>query len=71
MAKRMNGYGFKGEYNHKTGLIGEYDKKSDTTTYYSITEALSEFHEKSLSISFKEENGVTAVENIEDDSEEE
>lgn len=61
MAKRSNGYGFKGEYDHESGIIGEHNSKTDTITYYSLRDALAEFSGKKISITFKEEDGVTPV----------
>ncbi|RXZ78183.1 hypothetical protein EBB07_29450 [Paenibacillaceae bacterium] len=68
MAKRTHQVSFKGEFDFERMVIAEYDKKTENTSFYSIKDALKEFDGKILTLSAKEEDGVSSVE--EDDLEE-
>lgn len=69
MAKKVHSYSLKGDYTHDTMIVAEYDKKSETTTYYSLKDILSQFDNKSFSITIKEEDKVQSVEQPEEDGE--
>lgn len=71
MAKKVHSYTLKGNYDHKTMVIAEYDKKTEETSYYSLNDILSEFDNKELSITVEEEDTVQPIEQSFDDDDEE
>jgi hypothetical protein len=54
IAKHVNGFSFKGEYDHGSATITEYTKEDEKT--YDLIEFFKEFHGKTVSISIKEDN---------------
>lgn len=70
MAKKVHAYSLKGTFDLKSMTIGEYDKKSETTTYYSLQDILTGFDGKEISWTVKEEDGVPAVDAPDSDDEE-
>lgn len=62
MAKKVHAYSLKGDYYHSKMVIAEYDKKTETTSYYSLSDILAEFNERPISIVIKEEDSVPSLE---------
>lgn len=69
MAKKTHAYQLKGIYYHAKRVVAEYDKKTETTTYYSIDDILKEFDGRELTFGVKEENAVQPAELTDDDLE--
>jgi uncharacterized protein YwbE len=66
MAKKVHSYSLKGDYNHETMIVAEYDKKTEKTTYYSLKDILSKFDGKPFSVTIKEQDAVQSVEQPEE-----
>lgn len=71
MAKKVHSYSLKGDYFHSKRVVAEYDKKTEETSYYSLDEILSEFNDKTISITIKEEDAVPSLNQPFNDDDEE
>lgn len=62
MAKMVRKYRLKGDYDHETKMIAEYNPKTEETTHYSLDEILAEFDQKTIAVYIAEESEVPSVE---------
>jgi len=62
MAKQTRNYQLKGDYYHDKQVIAEYDKRTETTTYYSVKEILEMFDGAEISITIAEQGVLPSIE---------
>nr|WP_082970882.1 YonK family protein [Mycobacterium sp. E3298] len=61
MAKKVHAYQLKGDYYHQKQVVAEYDKKTESTSYYSLVDILKNFDGRPISITIKEEDAVESL----------
>ena len=62
MAKKVHAYSLRGDYYHNHQVIAEYDKKTEKTSYYKLSDILAQFDGKTITVVIKEEDGIPSLE---------